>query len=235
MHIGRRLPLTPGALGRDSRYTLYDRVQDHNRLLSLAERERRDAMADSTLGDLDNLAARARRDTSIESLVLVAAGVLACFAVAVNLATSSGGYPDALHGVGSWSLALLIPLALVAIWLRLRRRESRRGVGLQSRTVGWTALWVSILFLLLGLGPILTFVLGPYPVLMGLVAIAGLRFSSRLLLGWGVVAGALGTWAGMYQFNNRFGLPTLDTALAVSIAVATLIAGIVVGVRQRNA
>jgi hypothetical protein len=40
----------------------------------------------------------------------------------------------------------------------------------------------------------------------------------------------------MYQFNNRFGLPTLDTALAVAIAVATLIAGIVVGVRQqRNA
>ena len=192
-------------------------------------------MADSTLVDLDDLAARARRDTSIESLVLVTAGGLACFCVAINLATSPAGDPDALHGVGSWSLALLIPLALVAIWLRLRRRESRRGVGLQSRTVGWTALWVAVLFLILGLGPILTLVLGPYPVLMGLVALAGLRFSSHLLLGWGLVAGALGTWAGMYQFNNRLGLPTLDTALAVAIAVATLIAGIVVAVRQRHA
>jgi len=182
------------------------------------------------------LAARARRDTDVEAVVLVTAGTLSCLAVAINLATSGPtgqGVPEVLHGVGSWVLAPLVPVALVGVWLFLRRRESRRGVGRQSRVVGWAALWVAVLFFV-GVGPILTYVLGPYPVLMGLLVLAGIRFGSRLLLVWGLVAGSLGLLVGMFQFNNRLGLPVMDTAVGVAIAVSTLAAGVVVAVRARR-
>ena len=191
-------------------------------------------MNDNTLTELDELASRARRDTSVDAVVLMTTGVLAVIMVALNLATGLSGWSDALHGVGSWLLAVLVPLALAGMWLYLRWRESRRGAGRQSRTVGWTALWAAIILFAVGLGPLLTVVLGPYPVLMGLVALAGVRFSSRLLLVWGLVAAALGIWAGMYQSNNRFGLSSLDTVIAVAIAVATLLAGAVVAVREHR-
>jgi len=100
--------------------------------------------------------------------------------------------------------------------------------------VGWTALWTTIILLTVGLGPMLTLVLGPYLVLMGLVVLAGIRSSSRLLLAWGLVAGALGLWAGMYQSNNRFRLSSLDTVIGAAIVVATLLAGAVVAVRERR-
>jgi hypothetical protein len=189
---------------------------------------------DNTLSELDELASRARRDTSVDAVVLLTTGALAVIVVALNLATSLSGWRDALHGVGSWFLAVLVPLALAGMWLYLRWRESRRGAGRQSRTVGWTALWAAIIVFVVGLGPLLTAVLGPYPVLMGLMALAGVRFSSRPLLVWGLAAGALGTWAGMYQFNNRFGLPSFDTVVGVAIALATLLAGAVVAVRERR-
>jgi len=191
-------------------------------------------MNDNTLTELDELASRARRDTSVDAVVLLTTGALAVIMVVLNLATSLSGRADALHGVGSWLLAVLVPLALAGMWLYLRWRESRRGVGRQSRTVGWTALWAAIILLAVGLGPMLTIVLGPYPVLMGLVALAGARFSSRLLLAWGLVAVALGTWAGMYQSNNRFGLSSFDTVIGVAIALATLLAGAVGAVRERR-
>jgi uncharacterized membrane protein len=191
-------------------------------------------MNDNTLTELDELASRARRDTSVDAVVLLTTGALAVIMVVLNLATSLSGWADALHGVGSWLLAVLVPLALAGMWLYLRWRESRRGAGRQSRTVGWTALWAAIILFVVGLGPLLTVVLGPYPVLMGLVALAGVRFSSRLLLVWGLVAAALGTWAGMYQSNNRFGLSSFDTVIGVAIALATLLAGAVVAVRQRR-
>lgn len=191
-------------------------------------------MNDKTLTQLDELASRARRDTSVDAVVLLTAGALAVIMVALNLTTSSSAWPDALHGVGSWLLARLVPPALGGMWLYLRWRESRRGVGRQSRTVGWTALWAAIILLAVGLGPLLIVVLGPYPLLMGLVALAGVRFSSRLLLVWGLVAAALGTWAGMYQSANRFGLISLDAVIAVAIALATFLAGAVVAVRERR-
>ena len=191
-------------------------------------------MNDNTLTELDELASRARHDTSVDAVVLLTTGALAAIMVALNLATGLSGGPDALHGVGSWLLAVLVPLALAGMWLYLRWRESRRGVGRQSRTVGWTALRAAIILLVVGLGPLLTVVLGPYPVLLGLVALAGVRFSSRLLLVWGLVAAALGTWAGMYQSNNRFGLSSFDAVIAVAIAVATLLAGVVVAGRERR-
>lgn len=191
-------------------------------------------MNDNTLTELDELASRARRDTSVDAVVLLTTGALAVIMVALNLAIGLSGWPDALHGVGSRFLAVLVPLALGGMWLYLRWRESRRGAGRQSRTVGWTALWAAIILFVVGLGPLLTFVLGPYPVLMGLVALAGVRFSSRLLLVWGLVAAALGIWAGMYQSNNRFGLSSFDTVIGVAIALATLLAGAVVAVRERR-
>lgn len=190
-------------------------------------------MNDNTLTELDELASRARRDTSVDAVVLLTAGALAVIVVVLNLASWSGGW-DPLAGVGSYLLAVLVPLALAGMWLYLRWRESRRGAGRQSRTVGWTALWAAIILLAVGLGPMLTAVLGPYPVLMGLVALAGVRFSSRLLLVWGLVAAALRIWAGMYQSNNRFGLSSLDTVIGVAIALATLVAGAVVAVRERR-
>lgn len=190
-------------------------------------------MNDNTLTELDELASRARRDTSVDAVVLLTAGALAVIVVVLNLASWSGGW-DALAGVGSYLLAVLVPLALAGMWLYLRWRESRRGAGRQSRTVGWTALWAAIILLAVGLGPMLTAVLGPYPVLMGLVALAGVRFSSRLLLVWGLVAAALRIWAGIYQSNNRFGLSSLDTVIGVAIALATLVAGAVVAVRERR-
>jgi hypothetical protein len=193
-------------------------------------------MKNETIDELDSLAARARRDTDVEAVVLVTAGTLSCLTVAINLATSGPtgqGVPEVLHGVGSWVLAPLVPVALVGVWLFLRRRESRRGVGRQSRVVGWAALWVAVLFFV-GVGPILTYVLGPYPVLMGLLVLAGIRFGSRLLLVWGLVAGLLGLLVGMFQFNNRLGLPVMDTAVGVAIAVSTLAAGVVVAVRARR-
>ena len=192
-------------------------------------------MKNETIDELDGLAARARRDTDAEAVVLVTAGTLSCLTVAINLATSGPigqGGPEVLHGLGSVVLALLVPVALVGVWLFLRRRESRRGVGVQSRVVGWTALWAAVL--VVGCGPILTFVFGPYPVLMGLVVLAGIRFGSRLLLVWGLVAGSLGLLVGMFQFSNRLGLPVMDFAVWVAIAVSTLAAGVVVALRARR-
>jgi len=189
-------------------------------------------MNDDTLTELDKLASRARRDTSVDAAILLTIGALAVITVALNLATSMPEWLEPLHGIGSWFLALLLPLALTGLWRFLRWRESRRGAGRQSRAVGWAALG-AVLFLVF-LGPLLTYVLGPYPVLMGLVVLAGVRFSSRLLLVWGLVAGALGLWVGMFQFNNRFELPVLDNVVGVAIAVATLVAGAVLTVRERR-
>lgn len=195
-------------------------------------------MTDGTIDELASLAARARRDTDVEAVVLLTAGTLSFMTVAINLATSGPtgqGVPDVLHGTGSFVLAPLVPVTLVGVWLFLRRRESRRGVGRQSRVVGWAALWAAVLTFVVGVGTILTFVVGPYPVLMGLVVLAGIRFASRMLLAWGLGAGALGILVGMYQFNNRLGLPVLDTSVGVAIAVSTLAAGVVVARRARQA
>lgn len=194
-------------------------------------------MQNQTLDELDGLAAVARRDTGVEAVTLMTAGALACVAIGLNLATSgaSGDTPEALHGYGSMVLALLVPVALAFVWIFLRQRESRRGVGRQSRVVGWTALWVAVLFIVVGLGYLLTWVLGPYPVLMGLVLLAGIRFASRLLLVWGLVAGGLGLFVGMFQFNNRLNLPTMDTAVGIAIAAATVVAGVVVATRGQRA
>ncbi len=194
-------------------------------------------MKNQTIDELDGLAAATRRDTGVEAVTLLTAGALACVTIGLNLATSrtTGGALEALHGYGSMALALLVPMALAFVWLFLRRRESRRGVGRQSRVVGWTALWVAVLFLVVGLGYLLTWVLGPYPVLMGLVLLAGIRFSSRLLLAWGLVAGGLGLFVGMFQFNNRMGLPAMDTAVGIAIAAATVVMGVVVATRGQQA
>ncbi len=172
----------------------------------------------------------------MEAVTLVTAGALSCLTVGINLATRDvGGFGgDALHGFGSAALALLLPAALIVVWLYLRKRESRRGVGRQSRIVGWTALLVGVLFVGVGLGYILTLILGPYPAVMGLVILAGIRFPSRLLIAWGLVAGGLGLFVGMFQFNNRLELPALDDAVGAAIAVVTLAAGIVVALRGRR-
>jgi len=69
---------------------------------------------------------------------------------------------------------------------------------------------------------------------MALVLLAGIRCSSRLLVVWGLAAGLLGLAVGMAQFNNRFDLPAVDLALGAAIAVATLVAGVVVAVRNRR-
>jgi len=189
-------------------------------------------MTNDTVAELDHLAARARRDTGMDAVVLIAAGLLSCVTVALNLGSSTPGSPDSLHGDGGFWLEALAPLALVVVWLYVRWREKRRGVGRQSRAVAWTALVVAVL--VVALGPFLTWVLGPYPVIMALVLLAGIRCSSRLLVAWGLVAGLLGLAVGMAQFNNRFDLPAVDLALGVAIAVATLVAGVVVAVRNRR-
>ncbi len=103
-----------------------------------------------------------------------------------------------------------MPVALVGVWVFLRLRESRRRVGRQSRAVGWAAQWAAVI--VVGVGPILTFVVGPYPVLMGPVVLAGIRFSS-----------------------SRLGPPMIDGAVGVAIAVSTLAVGVVVVVRGRRA
>ena len=90
-------------------------------------------MNDNALTELDELVSRARRDTSVDAVVLLTAGALAVIVVVLNLATSWSGGWDALHGVGSYLLAVLVPLALAGMWLYLRWRESRRGAGRQSR------------------------------------------------------------------------------------------------------
>ena len=187
-------------------------------------------MDSSPLIDLEQLASRTRRDTSVDGPVLLTAGALATCTVTVNLMTGHPEFRDALHGQGSWLLVLLLPLALAGLWLHLRRRESRRGAGRQSRAVGWAAIVVA--FAGIGLG--LTVFLGPYPLVMGLVVLAGMRFRSTLVLAWGLACGGLGLWAGMFQFNNRFGLSGCDDGLGVAIAVATVLLGTALTLRDRR-
>ncbi len=193
-------------------------------------------MRSEDLAELQVIKETVRRDTDIEAITLLTAGTLSCVTVGINVATlHTGGFAfDALHGYGNLAFALLLPLALLGVWRYLRTRESRRGVGRQSRVVGWTALVVAVLFVDVGIGYLLTLIVGPYPAVMGLVILAGIRFPSRLLIAWGIVAGGLGLFVGMFQFNNRFDLPVLDDAVGAAIAVVTLAAGIVVALRGRR-
>ena len=75
------------------------------------------------------------------------------------------------------------------------------------------------------------FVFGPYPVLMGGVLLVGINVRSRLLIGWALIGGTLGTLAGLSFFGNRSGdlghwMPWLDDAVGIGVATVTLALGI---------
>ncbi len=140
---------------------------------------------------------------------------------------------------GGWSWAwfsLATPLAFAGSWIVLRWRRRVAGVGTPTRAIGWltvglVAVALPTLFAL--------WIFGPYPALMGGMLLVGVNVRSRLMIGWAIIGGALGTLAGLYFFGNRSGdlghwMPGLDDAVGITVAIITLALGIRAWLRSRR-
>ena len=179
-------------------------------------------MAGVTVAELDALRDRARADSLVEAVVLCAVGAVALIGLLMQVAASPAG---------GWSWAwfwLATPLAFAGSWAALRWRRRTLGVGTPSRALGWLTVGLAVLALVVSFA---MFAFGPYPVLMGGVLLVGINVRSRLLIGWALIGGTLGTLAGLSFFGNRSGdlghwMPWLDDAVGIGVATVTLALGI---------
>ena len=182
------------------------------------------------LDELDDLRRRALADSLVEAVVLCAVGVVGLVGQVLELATTrSSGWSDFW-----WWLAT--PAAFALSWGMLRWRRRVVGVGTRTRALGWVTVGLVVLALLM---PFAFFVFGPYPALMGGVLIVGVYVRSRLMVGWALIGGALGTLAGLYFFGNRSGdlghwMPQLDDAVGIGVAAVTLGLGVRAALRARQ-
>ena len=102
------------------------------------------------------------------------------------------------------------------------------GLGTPTRALGWPTIGPAILALVT---PFALFVFGPYPAPTGGAPLVGVNVRSRLMIGWALIGGTLGTLAGLFFFGNRSGdlghrMPRLDDAVGIGVAIITLALGI---------
>lgn len=107
-------------------------------------------------------------------------------------ATVAGVAPEMPSSVGVGLTWLTIPLALAAIWVLLRFRATRAGVG--RRSIGFGVVPALGLFLLLVIVGFLTmFVTGPF-LIFGVALLVTARWQrSAFLAVWAIVIGGIGS------------------------------------------
>src|SRR5215469_16645884 len=143
---------------------------------------------------------RFRRDLRSTSAPLLLLGSATAIGVLPQVFVDAGW---SVGRLGEWFTGLLIAAAFSAMWLFLRRRALRRGVG---RSTGFGAATVMAVFLTLSLGVIATFLMGPFLVFgLGLL-IAGLWQRNRFLVAWAILVGAIGIFEGFFGITSRLPL-----------------------------
>src|SRR5215469_2540482 len=176
---------------------------------------------------------RFRRDLRSTSAPLLLLGSATAIGVLPQVFVDAGW---SVGRLGEWFTGLLIAAAFSAMWLFLRRRALRRGVG---RSTGFGAATVMALFLTLSLGVIATFLAGPFLVFgLGLL-IAGLWQRNRFLVAWAILVGAIGIFEGFFGITNRLPpsmwRPWEHQAVYLALALATVLAGLVARWREGKA
>jgi hypothetical protein len=168
-----------------------------------------------------------RRDRRATSLPLLLIGG----------ATVIGVAPEQPSGVGVGLAWLTIPLAFAAIWVLLRFRATRAGVG--RRDTGFGVVPALGLFLLLVIVGFLTMsVTGPF-LIFGVALLVTARWQrSWFLAAWAIAIGGIGVFEGFFGITNR--LPQSvwaaweHPAIFLTLALMTVLAGIAVWLRENR-
>jgi hypothetical protein len=144
--------------------------------------------------------------------------------------------PGYIGLISDWQTAALLTIAFATIWLILRRRAARQAMRHPAgfaiaALIGLVAVLPPGIVLLVYAGPFIVF--GP-----GLIA-AGISIRNRFLTGWALAIGGIGTFEGFFGITNR--LPANlwaeweHPAIYLTLALLTIIAGIVMRIRENTA
>jgi hypothetical protein len=190
-------------------------------------------MTTAAAGESGFPAARALvyRDGHETSLPLLVLGAVVTVCVVAQIA-----WPDGNNIGAAWQLGVALTIAFAALWLTFRRRaaghalKSAPGFGLAA-VIGAAIVATPLALVLVYAGPFVIFGLG--------LAAAGLRLGNRFLAGWAMVIGAVGVFEGFFGITNRIPYslwsPWEHPAIYLALGVLTLLAGVIVRVREDRA
>jgi hypothetical protein len=171
------------------------------------------------------------RDHHETSLTLLVLGVVITASMVAQIA-----WPDGNIVGAAWQMGVALTIAFAVLWLAFRRRAARHalkaapGFGLAA-IIGVAIVATPVALVLIFAGPFVIFGLG--------LIVAGLRLGNRFLAGWALVIGGLGVFEGFFGITNRLPYslwsPWEHSAIYLALGVLTLLAGILVRVREDHA
>ena len=152
-------------------------------------------------------------------------------------ATVIGVAPEQPSGVGVGLAWLTIPLAFAAIWVLLRFRATRAGVG--RRDTGFGVVPALGLFLLLVIVGFLTIlVTGPFLIFSLALLVTARWQRSAFLAVWAIVIGGIGVFEGFFGITNRLPVSLWAAwehpAIFLILALMTVLAGIAAWLRENR-
>jgi len=171
-----------------------------------------------------------RHETSLPLLLL---GAVVTVFVAAQLGWPGG---DLIGGLADWPTGVALTIVFSGLWLTFRRRAhkagSRRAPGFGSAAIIGLAAILPPFFVAL-------FVAGPFVVFGPGLLIAGVKLRNRFLTVWAAVIGAIGVLEGLFGITNRLPMSVWadweHPAIYLALGILTLIAGIVMRVRENRA
>jgi hypothetical protein len=170
-----------------------------------------------------------RHETSLPLLLL---GAVITISMGVQL-----GSPDGRIGpIEDWQTAMALTVGFAVLWLIFRRRADRAGL---RRPPGFFIATIIGLALILTPLAIALFYAGPFAVLGPGLLTAGVRLHNRFLAIWAAVVGSIGILEGFFGITNRLPMSVWadweHPAIFLALGILTVVAGIVMRVRENQA
>jgi hypothetical protein len=171
-----------------------------------------------------------RHETSLPLLLL---GAVVTVFVAAQLGWPGG---DLIGSLADWPTGVALTIVFAGLWLTFRRRAGRAGL---RRAPGFGIAAIIGLAAILPPFFVALFVAGPFVVFAPGLLIAGVKLRNRFLTGWAAVIGAIGVFEGFFGITNRLPMSVWadweHPAIYLTLGILTLVAGIVMRVRENRA